>query len=396
MAFGSITKSAVTRRLLIILVIVEIIFIIIGLMAIEVSHTESFRFHDSFVQTFPHREWRNKTRKQILAWTSFWFTDYWCDMSIKGEPGRCNDRCELTRDKSRVAESDAVVFHFPDVLPWSTLPPRTPDQVWVLYNLEPPPRQIWYTGGTPWRNIYNWTMSYRKDSTIFVRPYHGYEPLSEEEKIKVKQENKNFAEGRYKIAIATVSDCYDDARRYKYTHQLMKYIDIDIYGSCGNKECPQWKPECENIHKKYKFQLAFENAYCKDYITEKYWEAHMRKIIPVVNWKTDPKGLVFPNSYINIWDFPDMKSVAEYMQKVANNDTLYNSYFDWTKEFKMNCHCGCHWCVLCDALFNTTIPAQVVIDPMQWAVSMDTCKMWSVATFLWRIVERLLFDIGLA
>ena len=331
-----------------------------------------------FVRTFSARTIRNNSRKTILAWTSFWFKDYWCDMSMTSvEVSRCSDRCDVTTDKSRLEESDVVLFHLPDLLPWTPLPRRKSEQIWVLYNLEPPPRQIWYTGGAAWRNVFNWTLTYRQDSTVFVRPYHGYEPLSAEEKVKVNGNSVNFLANKTKLAIATISDCYDDAGRYKDIEELKKYIDIDIYGKCGTKQCNQWSKECEKTTREYKFHLAFENAYCKDYITEKYWEAHMRKMIPVVNWKTDPNGLVFPKSYINIFDFPDMKAVADYMIKVGNDEALYNSYFDWTKQYKMNCHCGCHWCALCDAVHDPKIPAQVITDPMKWA-SLDSCQIFSV------------------
>ena len=362
---------------------ITVLYIVYSVLVLFLFYSSDISVNDrekeKYTRKFSARRIRNESRNVILAWTSFWFQDYWCDMSMTStEVKRCADRCEVTTDKSRLDESDAIVFHFPDILPWTALPrTRRTDQVWVLYNLEPPPRQIWYTGGSKYRNLFNWTLSYRQDATVFVRPYHGYESLSAKEKSKATANKINFLANKTKFAIATISDCYDDAGRYKDIHALKKYIDIDIYGYCGNKDCKQWADGCEKTIKDYKFQLAFENAYCKDYITEKYWEAHMRKLIPVVNWKTDPTNLVFPHSYINIYDFPDMKSVADYMKKVAADESLYNSFFDWTREFKMNCHCGCHWCALCDALYNDKIPAQVITDPLTWT-SHDTCEVFSV------------------
>ena len=356
----------------------------IGIISISLFVTPTMVVHENvtgFVRTYPNRHLESKDKKVILAWTSFWFQDYWCDMTGNSpEVSKCADKCEVTTDKSRLDEADAIVFHLPDMLPWTSMPKsRRPDQVWVLYNLEPPTRQIWYMGGAPWKNVFNWTMSYRQDSTVFVRPYHGYEPVTETPKrVNLRV---NFIANKTKFAIATISDCYDDAERYKDIYELQKYINIDIYGYCGTKSCHQWGEDCEQTIRNYMFHLAFENAYCQDYITEKYWEAHMRKLIPVVNWKTDPENLVFPNSYINIFDFPDIKSVADYMVKVSNDEALYNSYFDWTKQFKMNCHCGCHWCALCDKLHDQSQPAQTITDPMAWA-SQDTCRMFSVCILL--------------
>ncbi len=32
----------------------------------------------------------------------------------------------------------------------------------------------------------------------------------------------------------------------------------------------------------YKFYLAFENTYCRDYISEKFWNALKQDIVPIV------------------------------------------------------------------------------------------------------------------
>jgi hypothetical protein len=68
-----------------------------------------------------------------------------------------------------------------------------------------------------------------------------------------------------------VSNCHERNNRQKYAKELQKYIPVDIYGKCGTKKCPRsTKTECyEMLNRDYKFYLAFENANCKDYITEK-------------------------------------------------------------------------------------------------------------------------------
>jgi hypothetical protein len=68
-----------------------------------------------------------------------------------------------------------------------------------------------------------------------------------------------------------VSNCNGNNARQKYVQELQKYITVDIYGKCGTKSCARsTKRECfEMLNQDYKFYLAFENANCKDYITEK-------------------------------------------------------------------------------------------------------------------------------
>lgn len=70
-----------------------------------------------------------------------------------------------------------------------------------------------------------------------------------------------------------VSNCGAKNNRLEFAHQLQKYIDVDIYGGCGTKNCPRHSGDrcLEVLAKEYKFYLAFENSNCRDYITEKFY-----------------------------------------------------------------------------------------------------------------------------
>jgi glycoprotein 3-alpha-L-fucosyltransferase len=61
-----------------------------------------------------------------------------------------------------------------------------------------------------------------------------------------------------------------------YAMELGRYVQVDIFGACGNLTCPRKRAkECfEMLNEHYKFYLSFENSACKDYITEKlFWNA---------------------------------------------------------------------------------------------------------------------------
>ncbi len=42
--------------------------------------------------------------------------------------------------------------------------------------------------------------------------------------------------------------------------ELQKYIDVDVFGKCGQLKCSKDKKCHEMIAKNYKFYLAFENS----------------------------------------------------------------------------------------------------------------------------------------
>ena len=111
---------------------------------------------------------------------------------------------------------------------------------------------------------------FRHDSTI-VTPYERWTYYNEN--VKVRKQEKNYAEGKTRQVAWFVSNCGARNGRLQYAKELQKYISVDIYGACGTKKCPrsQQKNCFDKLSKDYKFYLAFENSNCKDYITEKFF-----------------------------------------------------------------------------------------------------------------------------
>ena len=141
------------------------------------------------------------------------------------------------------------------------LPPKWPHQVWILSLLESPLN-------TPslnmYKNLINWTETYRRDSTI-VSPYFKYVPNN-----SVDNQSVNYANGKTKLVAWFVSNCNSRSGRLGYVRELQKFVPVDIYGKCGTLECERHDGSCfKMLDKDYKFYLSFENSLCKDYITEK-------------------------------------------------------------------------------------------------------------------------------
>ncbi|XP_031569178.1 glycoprotein 3-alpha-L-fucosyltransferase A-like [Actinia tenebrosa] len=292
-----------------------------------------------------------KDQKQepvILLYTDF-FTGPWYLRWDKHYPCRFN--CKFTYNKSVLDTANAVGFHDAD-LPL-VLPKRTKsDQIWFYFNLESPVNSK--TGD--YRNIFNWTMSYRTDSDVFT-PYGIHEPLSCSEALAFKNEAKhrNFAAKRTKMIAWISSNCDDSIGRYDYVQKLTRYVNVDIYGQCGNLSCKRGSNsrlsnDCKKKISKYKFYLAFENSLCQDYISEKYWEnALENELIPVVMGGADYDSIAIPDSFINVEDFETVKNLADYLKYLDQNDTAYNEYFQWKNMFKLSTPYT-YGCALCTAL----------------------------------------------
>ena len=119
-----------------------------------------------------------------------------------------------------------------------------------------------------------------------------------------------------------VSHCNDYNGRMKYVRMLGRHIGVDIYGECGDKTCGQTRsmgtrynadtdPCFEMVNRRYKFYLSFENAICRDYVTEKAYNALKLDTIPVMFGGGDYEEILPPRSYIDALHFPDPADLAE-------------------------------------------------------------------------------------
>lgn len=336
------------------------------------------------VYYFDQNHYVNKSEKRILLWTRYFYDANW-ERSVKRVLNApCSHKCSVTTDKSTIKEADAIVFHLLDLYIWERPPQyRAPHQVWVLHNNEPPPHQ-YYTGRSLVysRFAFNWTLSYRRDSTIrcpYGRSWRKAKTAGE------KHRYENFAEGKTKMTYGVISNCVDDAGRYSYVKRLREHTPLDLYGRCGNLTCPR-NGSCEALLKPYRFAVTFENSNCKYYTSEKFWNALNRRNIPLVNWI--PEQVPFdapPKSYINVHEY-QMEDLAKLLKRLANNDTEYNSYFEWRKNYTVIADHFAGFCDMCKALHNDSVPAQVV-DYKSWLAD-DTCQGWTLTSIITRRIKN--------
>ena len=213
---------------------------------------------------------------------------------------------------------------------------KPPKQRWIFFLLESPVNLR--RNPVSLKGLFNWTMTYRIDSDIFL-PYGHYTRLNPDE---ISLKSTNYAEGKDKLAVWLVSHC--GTLRDKFVKKLVKYIKIDVFGSCGKifdqqESCPKGSQECDHKLKGYKFYLSFENSFCVDYITEKYWRPLLLNIVPVVmgGASYENKQLAIPGSFINTANFESVEALAKYLLYLNANDTAYNEYFFVEERIQSKC-----------------------------------------------------------
>lgn len=221
------------------------------------------------------------------------------------------DACSLTASSRHEATADVRLLQGDAFFDADVRKP--PKQVWVLWLLESPQNTPHFRNA---EGLINWTATYRSDSTI-VTPYEKYvnfealnlsppdasgrtspsyrlrlptpspnddaangggarSPTRRTSARRRKAElspMKNYAAGKTGLVAWFVSNCVASNRRYSYVQELRQYIPVDIYGDCGDFQCPRSRQvDCDRlIRRQYKFYLAFENSNCEQYITEKFF-----------------------------------------------------------------------------------------------------------------------------
>jgi hypothetical protein len=127
----------------------------------------------------------------------------------------------------------------------------------------------------------------------------------------------------------------------------MKYFHIDSLGKClHNTDLPKemqfpiysdhgasMRNKVE-IFKQYKFVLCFENNNITDYVTEKMPNVLQAGTVPIYMGSPNihPDWTPGEHSIIRTSDFKGPKDLANYLEKVCNDDDEYAKYFEWKKK----------------------------------------------------------------
>ena len=143
-----------------------------------------------------------------------------------------------------------------------------------------------------------------------------------------------------------VSNC--GGVRERLARYLGRFFQVDIYGKCVGRPVSSARERTEII-RQYKFYLAFENSFCPDYITEKYWNT-LGHSVPIIFGPTRLASMV-PYSYIRVEDFDRLAGLVEYLRFISGHEIEYNAYLAWTIKYEVAewlWHRE-HWtCLLCD------------------------------------------------
>ncbi|KAG0210048.1 hypothetical protein BGX28_009725 [Mortierella sp. GBA30] len=129
----------------------------------------------------------------------------------------------------------------------------------------------------------------------------------------------------------TVSECFDaPSGRESYIKELLKMMDIDIYGGCMENtvrpvHADTQKPwTAVEIMEGYKFVFALEPVNCEDYVSQGLADALKAGAIPIVDGPKDYSRFTpAPNAFVQLNTFISPELLAQELDSMDRDDTLY-------------------------------------------------------------------------
>ncbi|XP_011301914.1 alpha-(1,3)-fucosyltransferase 10 isoform X2 [Fopius arisanus] len=268
---------------------------------------------------------------------------WWTPFGSDGASRTCGKfKCIFTQDRVYWNHQNlkAILFYGSNLEIHDLPVPRGSGIKWGLLHEESPRNNLMFVHQETLRLFnYSSTFSRFSDVPLTLVDLPGEEDLlSKKYFIPTKEKNRLMNEENLSPLLYLQSNCDTLSERDLYISELMKYIAVDAYGAClNNRKLPGPlrdnyigrlnSGELKKFVGKYKFTLAFENAVCEDYITEKLWRPLTVGSVPIYYGSPSFKDWLPNNSSaVAVQDFKSPKDLAEFLHQLMKNDTLYEQY----------------------------------------------------------------------
>ncbi|XP_050002796.1 alpha-(1,3)-fucosyltransferase 10 isoform X1 [Alexandromys fortis] len=292
---------------------------------------------------FPEKEALALGVKNTVDVGSYPIVLWWSPLTGEtGRLGQCGaDACFFTINRTFQQHhmTKAFLFYGTDFNIDSLPLPRKAHHDWALFH-EESPKNNYKLFHEPVITLFNHTATFSRHSHLpLTTQYLEDVEVLTSRRYLVPLQSKNNLRQRLAPLVYVQSDCDPPSDRDSYVRELMAYIEVDSYGEClRNKELPQQlknpaSMDADGFYRiiaQYKFILAFENAVCDDYITEKFWRPLKLGVVPVYfGSPTIADWLPSNRSAILVSEFSHPRELANFIRQLDYDDRSYEAYVEW-------------------------------------------------------------------
>jgi galactoside 3-L-fucosyltransferase 11 len=256
-----------------------------------------------------------------------------------------NSMCLSTSNRSYLEDSRTrgIIFYGTRVSPYDLPLPRKSNHTWNLIH-EESPMNNYLLSHVDFIELFNFTATFRRESDypLTTQNIYSLSYLTDRDPVPIREKNRKIRDNSYASVLYVQSHEDVASDRDAYVQELMKYIKVDSYGKClHNKDLPDSINKADNSFEDklfldfisyYKFHIAFENAICKDYMTEKLMRALHLGSVPIYMGSPDIRDWEPNNrSIILVQDFDSPEELAKYLQFLNENDEEYDKFLGHKK-----------------------------------------------------------------
>ncbi|XP_063907039.1 alpha-(1,3)-fucosyltransferase 10 isoform X2 [Zophobas morio] len=200
--------------------------------------------------------------------------------------------CLLSKDRTHVNNKNLQAFLFYGSLFKYEDTPIPKSRIWAVFHEESPRNVALFLYQRTY-DVFDITATFSRYSDFpLTLQYLENLTMITDNRYLVSLYEKNRLLDSIAPVLYVQSDCDTPVERDAYIAELMKHIQVDSFGAClNNKHFPKGIADVNSMDlyndkllhfiAKYKFVLAFENAICDDYITEKLWRPLVVGSVPV-------------------------------------------------------------------------------------------------------------------
>ncbi|XP_050394325.1 alpha-(1,3)-fucosyltransferase 10 isoform X2 [Patella vulgata] len=258
------------------------------------------------------------------------------------------DVCEVTSNKSRKAEQSIMIYSFyGSHFKMHDLPlPRRAGDLWALVHEESPKNNHYIFSNLEILQLFNLTSTFKRQSSYPLTTFglRDHEKIMDRTFLLTLEEKNRYRKLGLAPIVYVQSGCDAPSDRDKLVYLLQQYIPIDSYGRCmKNKDfpkslsfdddgsmAPMESDEFYAFLSRYKFALAFENAICDDYVTEKFWRPIQIGVVPIVFGSPTIKDfLPDEKSAIITSDYSSVKELADHLWHLDEHDDEFSQHLQF-------------------------------------------------------------------